>query len=251
MRFDWSTLALQLVNFAILVWLLQRFLYRPILRLVDARRAALEREHAEAASAAETAKRQLSELQAQRTGIAGERAEALARAQEESRQLLSTRREQAERDAAGLMEEARRTVAREREQVLEEARRVALDLAADMARRVLAEIPESLRVQAWLERIGQHLRSLPPAQRAALSGELTANCPLRVLTAWPVATEAEEGWRARLGTALGSDVAVAFETDPALIAGAELRFPHAKLSFSVKGAIAALQEEVGRREPGH
>lgn len=251
MRFDWSTLALQLVNFAILVWLLQRFLYRPILRLVDARRAALEREHAEAAGAAETAKRQLSELQAQRTGIAGERAEALARAQEESRQLLTSRREQAEHDAATLMEEARRTLAREREQVLEEARRAALDLAAGIARRVLAEIPESLRAQAWLERIERHLGSLPPAERAALAIELTASSPLKVLTACPVAAAAEEAWRLGLRTALGSEVAVEFETDPALIAGAELHFPHAKLSFCVAGAIAALQEEVGRRGPGH
>ena len=251
MRFDWSTLALQLVNFGILVWLLQRFLYRPVLRLVDARRAALGREHAEATSAAETAKRQLSELQAQRAGLAGERAEALARAQEESRQLVTTRREQAERDAAGLMEEARRTLARKREQVLEEARRAALDLAADMARRVLAEIPESLRVQAWLERIDQRLRSLPQAERAALAGELTASSPLKVLTAWPVAAEAEGSWRLQLRTVLGSNVPVVFETDPALIAGAELRFPHAKLSFSVEGAIAALQEEAGRHGPDH
>ena len=251
MRFDWSTLALQLVNFAILVWLLQRFLYRPILRLVDARRAALERERGEAASAAEAAKRQLAELQAQRTGIAGERAEALAHAQEEGRQLLTTRREQAQRDAAGLMEEAQRTLTREREQILEEARRAALDLAADIARRVLAQIPESLRVQAWLERIERHLGSLSPAERAALSGELTASSPLKVLTAWPVAAEAEEAWRVRLRTALGSDFSVVFETDPRLIAGGELCFPHAKLSFSAAGAVAALQEEAGRRGPDH
>lgn len=149
------------------------------------------------------------------------------------------------------MEEARRTLTREREQVLEEARRAALDLAADIARRVLAQIPESLRVQAWLERIERHLGSLPAAERAALSAELTAGSPLKVLTASPVAAAAEETWRLGLRTALGSDVATVFETDPALIAGAELRFPHAKLNFSVAGAIAALQEEVGRRGSDH
>ena len=34
MRFDWWTLALQTVNFAVLVWLLHRFLYRPVLRMI-------------------------------------------------------------------------------------------------------------------------------------------------------------------------------------------------------------------------
>ena len=41
MRFDWWTLALQTVNFAVLVWLLHRFLYKPVLRAIDARRAEL------------------------------------------------------------------------------------------------------------------------------------------------------------------------------------------------------------------
>ena len=43
MHFDWWTLALQTVNFAILVWLLQRFLYKPVLRMVDARRAEIDK----------------------------------------------------------------------------------------------------------------------------------------------------------------------------------------------------------------
>ena len=47
MHVDWSTLALQTVNFAILVWLLHRFLYRPVLRLLDARRAEIDKQYAE------------------------------------------------------------------------------------------------------------------------------------------------------------------------------------------------------------
>ena len=39
MHFDWWTLALQTINFAILAWLLHRFLYKRVLRVIDARRA--------------------------------------------------------------------------------------------------------------------------------------------------------------------------------------------------------------------
>ncbi|MEO0035300.1 MAG: synthase, partial [Pseudomonadota bacterium] len=38
MSLDWSSLALQTVNFLVLVWLLQRFLYRPVLAAIDRRR---------------------------------------------------------------------------------------------------------------------------------------------------------------------------------------------------------------------
>ena len=37
MLIDWFTVSAQIVNFLILVWLLQRFLYRPILDAIDAR----------------------------------------------------------------------------------------------------------------------------------------------------------------------------------------------------------------------
>lgn len=244
MGLDWTTLALQLVNFAILVWLLQRFLYRPVLRVIDARRAALIGEQAEAAHESAAAKRQLADLQAQRAGLAAERAAALARAEEESRQLVAAGQAQAQRGAEGLMEEARKTLAREREQAQEALRRAALDLAADMARRVLAEVPEPLRVQAWLERIDGHLRSLASGELAELAGELSGGRTLRVVTAWTIAAAPQEAWRTKLRAALAADALVVFETDPRLIAGAELHFPHAQLSFSVQGAIAALQQEV-------
>lgn len=251
MRIDWSTFTLQLVNFGILVWLLQRLLYRPILRVIDARRAAVDRDQAEADRATRAAQQRLIELEGQRGGIAAERTAALERAQKEAGQIVAARRAQAERDANTLLEEARKVNAQEREQLLEEARRSALDLAADMARRVLAEVPESLRVQSWLERIDGHLRALPADERKELESELAEGDALRVVTAWPLPAGVAEAWRMRLREALGSEVAITFQTDPRLIGGAELRFPHATLGFSVQAAIAALQEETRRREPAH
>jgi F-type H+-transporting ATPase subunit b len=37
MLIDWFTVAAQAVNFLILVWLMKRFLYKPILNAIDAR----------------------------------------------------------------------------------------------------------------------------------------------------------------------------------------------------------------------
>ena len=51
MALDWSTLALEAVNFLILVWLLQRFLYHPVLAAIDRRREATERILAQAEAA--------------------------------------------------------------------------------------------------------------------------------------------------------------------------------------------------------
>ena len=92
MHFDWSTLALQTVNFTILVWLLHRFLYQPVLHLVDARRTELEEQYAKARSVEARAKDQLAAVEAREAGIIAERATALREAAAEAEQAATARR---------------------------------------------------------------------------------------------------------------------------------------------------------------
>lgn len=48
MEFDWTTFTLEIVNFLILVWILKRFLYRPVLDVIAKRRAGIEQALADA-----------------------------------------------------------------------------------------------------------------------------------------------------------------------------------------------------------
>ncbi len=48
MEFDWTTFILEIINFLILVWILKRFLYRPVLDVIDRRRAGIEKTLADA-----------------------------------------------------------------------------------------------------------------------------------------------------------------------------------------------------------
>ena len=49
MLIDWFTVGAQAVNFLVLVWLLRRFLYRPILKAIDAREKRIADQLADAA----------------------------------------------------------------------------------------------------------------------------------------------------------------------------------------------------------
>lgn len=48
MEFDWTTFILEIINFLILVWILKRFLYQPVLDVIDRRRAGIEKTLADA-----------------------------------------------------------------------------------------------------------------------------------------------------------------------------------------------------------
>lgn len=55
MELDWTTFLLEVINFLILVWLLKRFLYQPVLAVIETRRQRINDELAQAARTQEEA----------------------------------------------------------------------------------------------------------------------------------------------------------------------------------------------------
>jgi F-type H+-transporting ATPase subunit b len=244
MHFDWWTLGLQTVNFAILVWLLQRFLYKPVLRMIDARRAEIEKQYADASAAEAKAKDQLAAIEAERISVAAEHEATLKAAAAQAEEVAKARRAQAEGEAAAILDATRKTLAIERGRVLAEARKSAVDLGTDLARRLLADAPVTMCVEAWLERIEQYLAALSKAEMDGLVRQFDNGAALTVVTASSLGLETAEKWRSRLRRSLGEGIIVSFDVDPALVAGAELHFPSAKLRFSWQSALAAVRSEI-------
>jgi F-type H+-transporting ATPase subunit b len=244
MHLDWWTIGLQTINFGILVWLLHRFLYKPVFTVIDARKAEVRRQFDAAKEVEDKAKAQLAAVEAERTGIAAEREVALKAAASQTQELAEARRVQAEREAQALIDVARKTLAEEREKALYEARRLALDLGADFARRLLAEVPIQYRAEAWIQRIEQHLNALSQTERDGLVRQLGDGQSLKVVTACTLPPATTEHWKERLRRSLGA-AGMTFEVNPDLIAGAELHFRTAILRFSWQSALMAARTEVG------
>ena len=55
MSIDWFTVAAQIINFMVLVWLLQKYLYKPVLNAVRKREQKIAGQLSEAAAAETTA----------------------------------------------------------------------------------------------------------------------------------------------------------------------------------------------------
>ena len=244
MHFDWSTLALQTVNFAILVWLLHRFLYQPVLALVDQRRADIAKQLGDVRAAKASVEAERAKINHERDGIAGERVAALRDAAARAEQQAAARHEEAEREAAALLAGARKSLDNERARALTDVRREALDLAAQIAGRLLAQVPMALRAEAWIERIERHLSDLPATEGEALKRQLANGAALRVVTAAALPADVAELWNTRLRRSFGSDIAIEYGVDAGLIAGAELHFPNAILRFSWQTALDAMRAEI-------
>ena len=245
MHIDLWTIALQGINFMVLVWLLQRFLYKPV-RAVIAKRKALS---GEAFAAADTAKREAeatrTALEADRAKLAAEREGVLNAAhkalEEERAKLLAD----AKAEAAHLVDEARAAVAAERDAALVGLKGEVAALATDLAGRLLAETGAAADDDALLAAVAARIAALPADERASLVRDLGAEgASLTVATARTLPDDLASQWRARLAVALGIEAPVAFTVDPDLIGGAELRFPHAVLRLSWADWLAQARREL-------
>ena len=98
MSIDWITVAAQLANFLVLVWLLKRFLYRPILDGIDAREAEIAERMGEAkriCDDADAKKAEFSNRLAQlESELAGSLKTAQTQAQDVRQKMISEAREQ-------------------------------------------------------------------------------------------------------------------------------------------------------------
>ena len=85
MLIDWFTVGAQALNFIILVWLLKRFLYKPILNAVDAREKRIAAELADADTKKAEAKSERDEFKQKNETFDQQRAALLTKAMDEAK----------------------------------------------------------------------------------------------------------------------------------------------------------------------
>src|SRR5580658_6844655 len=85
MLIDWFTVAAQALNFLILVWLMKRYLYKPILDAIDAREKLVAAELAEAAAKKAEAQKDRDEFQRKNQEFEQQRAALLSKVTDEAK----------------------------------------------------------------------------------------------------------------------------------------------------------------------
>ncbi|MGD0674571.1 MAG: hypothetical protein ABSC94_04090 [Polyangiaceae bacterium] len=242
------TVAFQVINFLILAVVLHRVLFKPVSAVIARRKSEIDA----AARDAETAKRAAEEIRARYEGElekwTAEREALLYQVRSQNEEERQRALQQASEEAATLVRAARAEIARERVDAVERLADLAVSLGTELAGRLLEQVAGSGIAEVLLARACDHLESLPVERLGSLRDELKSNAAsLEVATSPPLAADARTRWAERIARDIDAGTVVRFVTDAALIAGAELRFPHTKLSFCWRDGLQAAREELVRR----
>ena len=246
MEFDWTTFTLEIINFLILVWILKRFLYHPILGIIAKRRDGIEKTLADA----KRIEAEASEIRRQNERHLAEWGEEKNAAQARLREELAAERERlmAELETAVTAERERRRVLDERHQsdFKRAAEEQGIEQGAAFSARLLSRLatPElEARLYALLL---EDLRSLSAEdKRAVADAAATPGLQLKVQSAFAL----DAAQRAELNHALsevaGKTLPVEYIENPELVAGFQVNIGpwilHANLRDELKFFGGALR----------
>jgi F-type H+-transporting ATPase subunit b len=241
MQIDWWTLGLQTVNALVLIWLLARFLFRPVVDAIATRQRAAGRLLTDAQAAKAAAESERAKAAAETASLAEHRSEALKAAEAEAATAKSALLATAQADADKLRAAAKAEIEAQRRTEALAADDRAGRLAVDIASKLLDRLPHEARVAAFIDGIATGLAKLPEGTRASLCADGTS---VRLTVARAVTPEEVETCRKAIAGVLGHPVLVEVTVEPELIAGLELEAPHAIVRNSFRADLVRLKSEL-------
>jgi len=256
MLIDWFTVSAQAINFLILVWLLKRFLYRPVLAAIDARekkiaaqlQSATQRE-AQAQTERDDYQRRSEALERNREGILRS---ANAEAAAERQALLEAARKESQALRARLLE----VVGKEREEL---GRRLVTQTQAEviaLTRKTLTDLADVSVEDRMVAVFIENLRHLPKEPQAPAEPSMAPG-PERiegadagfvrtgvVRSAFDLSLPQRAAIKTAVNESLGASIAIRFESTPDLVCGIDLSVGGVKLAWSVADYLDSITRHV-------
>jgi len=243
MKIDWWTLGLQTINVLVLLWILQRFLLKPVQAMIAQRQKMTQQLIDDASLAKQQAEDEKSALKTQHGMMAAERERLLGQAHTEagaaSAQLLT----QARQEAAQLIAAAQETLQHERTQAQSALQNQAGELAADITRRLLAGLPATSLNRHFIDLACREIAALADSDKKALCASL-GNQPVQIVAVGEVDQLLRDELKGSLSKLLGHEVELAFSVDSNLLAGVELHFQYVLISSNLNADLQRISRQL-------
>ncbi len=257
MLIDWFTVAAQALNFLILVWLLKRFLYQPILNAIDSREKLIASELADAAAKKTEAQKDRDDFQHKNDEFDRQRdallSKAKADADSEHQRLLG----EAGKAADDLSTKRHESLMSEFAALNGEIRQRAEKEVFAITRKTLTDLAGVSLEEKMCEVFINRLQKLDDNTKKSLADALkNAPDPAIVRSVFELPVQQQAAIQNALNETFSTKIILRFETTPDLVSGIELKSNGQKVAWSIADYLASLETGVqeilnknGKTEP--
>jgi len=242
---DWFTIVAQALSFLILVWLMKRFLYKPILNAIDEREKRIATELANADKKKDEAQKEHEEFQRKNEEFDQQRAALLSKATEEAQVERQRLLDEARKAADALSAKRQETLRNDAQNLNHAITRRAQHEVFAIARKALTDLATTSLEERLGEVFTRRLRELDGKAKEGLGEALrAASDPALVRSTFDLPPEQRSAIQNALNETFSAEIRVRFETAPDLVSGIELTTNGQKVGWSIADYLTSLEKGV-------
>jgi F-type H+-transporting ATPase subunit b len=245
MLIDWFTVAAQALNFVILVWLMKRFLYKPVLHAIDTREKLIAAELADAAANKADAHKERDELAHKTEDLDHQRAAILQKATDDANAERTRLFAEARTAADALTTKRQDTLRTDAKNLQHSVQRRTQQEVFAIARKALTDLATASLEERMVAVLTRRLRELDGPTKAGLAAALkAASDAATVRSAFELPSDQRSVIQNALNETFAANVHIQFETAPELVSGIELATNGQKLAWTIADYLKSVQDGV-------
>jgi F-type H+-transporting ATPase subunit b len=245
MGIDWITVSAQIVNFLVLVWLLKRFLYQPVIRAMDRREQRIVEQLNEAQVREQKADETVKQYQVKTKLLERECDEILAKTHNQAAQKKKQLIDEARKEVAGIREHWLRQAQQEKEEFLGNLRYQVANSIQNIAHTALKELGDVTLEQQIIHSFVAQLATLDQESRALLFKESEDTSePVRVTSTFVLDAETRNRIELAIHEHLIKGVEIEYEQSPELLCGIAVTVGAGQLGWNLADYLNQLSQHV-------
>ncbi|MFT3855893.1 MAG: F0F1 ATP synthase subunit delta [Ilumatobacteraceae bacterium] len=241
MKIDLFTVVAQIVNFMVLVWLLKKFLYKPVLAALDAREQKIAQQLKDAADKKAQATQEQLTLQEKNKAFEAEKTRLLATVNADAQALQKQLTENAKQEYASLQEkykdaaatEWNKNEARFRTDLTKQVFAIAEKTMKDLASADL----ESGIIHAFTDEVKKEISQADEALKQTLATE-----KLSITTAFVLTADARRSLEQALAATTNNRSLPEYQVDSNIIGGITLHCGNYQIAWNIEDYLDALMK---------
>jgi F-type H+-transporting ATPase subunit b len=242
---DWFTVIAQVINFLILVWLLKRFLYKPILNAVDAREKKVVDELKNADAKEAEAQKEIDEFKHKNEELDQQRNSLLNKAKEDAKAEHQRLLGEVRKEASDLRTKQQEALRNEEQNLIQEIGYRTQHEVFNITRKVLTDLAGTSLEERAVDVFVQRLCNLKDDEKKQLASAIsTSSGQVLIRTAFDLPQAQRDSIKKTIKETLGIETQPKFETSPDLVSGIELITDGQKVTWSISDYLTSIQKNI-------
>lgn len=244
MEINWFTFFAEIVNFLILLAILQKVLYRPIIQVMEQRDKYIRDRLQSAEQKMQEAQQEAENYRQKQQEWTQQQQERLTQAKAEIEQLRQTLMENIREEIKANEIRWQSALERQKEAFLRELRDRAVQQIQETIRRILADLADVTLEERLIEVFIERIRNSESELLCQLAAPTDQDGEIVVYSSYDIPEHSQQAIIRILNQQLPNPINPRFETTSDLICGIELRATGCKLAWSLENYLDSLENNL-------